>query len=364
MTFDMSYLRNLFLSGLPLRHFFPRARTPFDFVRTVVGESQLVAVDLGGRGDIQPCWLALDGVAQVHAFEPDGLATPAMRANFDARGNGSHYVIHDVGVTETGGERTLYVNGPASGASVYPMRGQLYERYGNIDDSKTREVPITTVRLDDVLDRAGVERVAMIKLDIQGAELEVLRSLRAERIAGLDCIEAEALVPADNIRPPLVSYLEFFRDNGFDVYDVRSHRAPIVAADGVIEHGRSFGTLRPALSIAERLWEFDFVAFRSLDEILASGDPARVRTMIASLCTYNYFGEAMWLAKAPQAEELLGIDAQRLQEAIIAWHAKLRRHLLDRDFPGAAKIIWLMKALRIGNRLRWARSQWVGHPSA
>lgn len=364
MPVDKSYLRNLFLSGLPMRRFYPRAQTPFGFVRAIVGDAEFNAVDLGARGDIQPCWLAIDGAVQVHAFEPDSSAVPTMRANFDRRGNGGKYRIHEIGVTETGGPRTLYVNGPASGASIYPMRGPDWERYGHIDDSQTYEVPIETSKLDDVLDGARVDRLSLIKLDIQGAELEVMRSLRPERLAGIDCFEVEVLVPDDGIRPPLIEYLQFFRDNGFDIYDVRTHRAPIVADDGQLEHRRSFGTWRPSLSIAERLWEFDIIAFRNLRSLLESGDAARLRTTIACLCTYNYFGEALWLAKSPEAATLLGGDAKAVQAAVIEWHAKLRRHMLDRELPGTRKLVSLFKALKLGNRLRWARSQWVGYPSA
>lgn len=364
MVVDTAYLRNLFLSGLPFSRFLPKARTPFSFVQAVVGDAELVAVDLGARGDIQPGWLVLDGIAKIHGFEPDRAAVPAMRAHFDRRGNGHLYAIHEIGVSAEAGPRKLYVNGPASGASIYPMQGDVWERYGGIEDRFTHSVDIETALLDDVLDEAGVGRVSMIKLDIQGAELEVLRSLRPDRVAGLDCIEAEVIVPDDGIRPNLIDYLAFFRDAGFELYDARTHRAPIHAADGVVEHGRSFGVRRPALSVSEKLWEFDVVLFRPLDQILAAGDVARLRTAIACLCTYNFFGEALWLAKSPQGTEMLGSDAAEVQQAITRWHATLRRKFLDRDWPGIGALVMLLKALKLGNRLRWARSQWVGHPSA
>lgn len=364
MVVDKAYLRNLFLSGLPFHRFLPSAGTPFPFVRTIVGDAALVAVDLGARGDIQPGWLVLDGVAKVHGFEPDPEAVPGMRRNFDRRGNGELYSIHEIGVSQTGGPRTLYINGLASGASIYPMRGQVWERYGGVDDRETRSVRIETSTLDEVLDAAGVSRVSLIKLDIQGAELEVLRSLRTERVAGLDCVEAEVMIQPDGIRPDLIEYLEFFRDSGFDLYDVRTHRAPIHAPDGQLEHGRSFGVNRPALSISERLWEFDVVALRPLDDILDTGDAARLRTTIACLCTYNFFGEALWLAKAPAAGEMLGADAEPVRQAIVRWHAALRRTLLDRNWPGTRGLVHAMKMMKLGNRLRWARSQWVGYPSA
>jgi hypothetical protein len=236
--------------------------------------------------------------------------------------------------------------------------------YGGIDDASTRTIDIDVARLDDVLDSLDCGPVSMMKIDIQGAELEVLKSLSPGRLAALDCLEVEALVPPDGIRPTLIEYLTFFEQSGFDLYDVRSHRAPVHTHDGETEHRRSFGVVRPAYSIAERLWEFDLILFRPLDEVVASRDGERIRRLIACLCTYNYFGEALWVARHKRTIEILGAEAAKVEGAVVQWHSKLRRSVFDRPFPGSGLARLGAKILGLGDRSRWARSQWVGFPSS
>ena len=361
---NLSFLRNLFLSGLPIRYFFPRTATPFSFVQSIVASERLIAVDVGARGDIQPAWLALDGVVEVHGFEPDASAIPQMRENFNRRGNGDLYTIHQLGVAATTGLRDLFISGQASGASIYPMKGTTWERYGGVFPETTDTVEIKTCTLDSALDEAGIPRVAMIKLDIQGAELEVLKSLSADRLAGVDCLDLEILVPDDGIRPTFSEHLDFFRENGFELYDLKTHRAPIRTSNGALLNERHFGVRRPSLSISERLWEVDAILFRSLDAALEEADVGRIRTLIACLCTYNYFGEALWLANSERGKNILGKSADDTMQAVITWHRKLRRTLLDRALPGLKQITWLLKLLKISNRMKWARSQWLGHPSS
>lgn len=357
-----SLIRNLFLSGLPIRYFWPTSRLPFAFVEEILADGSLNMVDFGARGDVQPCWLPLDGMADIYAFEPDASAVGEMKRNFDSRGNGSRYHIICKGAAGTSGPRTLYMSNAASGASVLPMKGRTWREYGGGEHDSALSIDIETVEPVMALAEVGCEWVHFVKADIQGLELEVLNAMAGPYKETLLGLEFEVLVQPDGIRPSLLDNLHFLEDRGFDIFDVRTHRAPLTGPIGSFYH-EDLGVIRPCHSVSEKIWEFDIVAFRRLDTVIDSGDAKLVRNYIALLCAYNYFGEALHATQT--ARTLLGAaEAEAIRRAILDWHRILRKPA----FAGPKRLIasWRMlsKAFKLGDSLRWARSQWVGFPSA
>lgn len=359
------WLRTLIQSNLPILQYWPICRTPFEFVQTVVGDRPLVALDIGARGDIPPPWLALDGVAEVVAVEPDADACDRLRAVYDRRGNGNRYKIICRALSDTGGPRTLYSYASASGSSILPMTGAAFQKYcENLNDMKT--IPIETARIEDLLDEAGVGDVHLIKLDIQGVELDVLKSLTAERLSHLMCVEAEVFLQRDDYRPGFQAFDNFLTSHRFELFDVRTHRTYMVREGKVsLYNGKIFGVHNRSPTIAARLWEFDVIYFLRADEVVKSRSADGVRRLAAAYCTYNYFAEAHSLVEAAEAvgilDEAAGISMRR---AIVRWHRKLRWRWLHSVNPLAKAARTAQRWLWLGDQIRWARSLWVGYPSA
>jgi FkbM family methyltransferase len=100
--------------------------------------------------------------AEVHSFEP--MAYQFRRLVKNVERNKANVICNQMGLWEETGTFGLT----------------------EIDDDDNRLVPvdskkafetIKTIRLDDYLDSRGIERVGLIKADIQGAELEMIKSL-------------------------------------------------------------------------------------------------------------------------------------------------------------------------------------------
>lgn len=118
--------------------------------------------------------------ARVIAFEPHpgsfALLEENLRLNDAAR-------VQAVDLALGGREGAAMLNGSSDNPLLYRTGEAGTERQGKI------EVDMTT--LGDALDRFGVDRVDLLKLDCEGAEYDILRNARAEVLARVDRIVLE-----------------------------------------------------------------------------------------------------------------------------------------------------------------------------
>ena len=113
---------------------------------------------------------AVGPTGQVHCFEPVPSNVRKLRRLAEINPRYS-IVVNQVAVGEQAGIATIRTS--LTNIDSHTMLPQL----GNPDDSVTMiQVPMIT--LDDYLQRIGLPRVALIKIDVEGFEFPVLRGLR------------------------------------------------------------------------------------------------------------------------------------------------------------------------------------------
>jgi FkbM family methyltransferase len=168
------------------------ARLLADRVRNVA--DPLVIVDGGAHDGVVArqfvAALGRAGVArpgvQVHAFEPNQDLHAQLRQSLrDVPG-----AAHVAALAAASGDVDLIVNRSPMTSSVLP-RGALCERYFEelTRPQATRRVP--AVALDDWFARSGLARVDLLKLDLQGYELEALRGAEELLRRGVACVYLE-----------------------------------------------------------------------------------------------------------------------------------------------------------------------------
>jgi FkbM family methyltransferase len=140
-------------------------------IRELLGaaaDGPLVVVDVGAN---MGAWTreALRALPQatVHAFEPSEAAFAALSSAFEAEPRVS---LHRLALGDSNGQATLYTNDPGSGIASLTKR-----RLDHIGVEMSEEEKISVRTLASWADEAGLDAADVLKLDVEGHELDVIR---------------------------------------------------------------------------------------------------------------------------------------------------------------------------------------------
>ncbi|HMS94941.1 MAG: FkbM family methyltransferase [Tabrizicola sp.] len=146
-----------------------------------------VCLDLGANVGRVTRQLAATG-ATVHAYEPDPLAFAALSANV---GHLPNVVLHQAAVAATGGQGQLRRHAAfAADPLRHTQQSSLVRTWAHVYDGG-ESIPVETRAFRAVLDGIGGP-VALVKMDIEGAEFDILRQVFADPAAhDIDAIFCE-----------------------------------------------------------------------------------------------------------------------------------------------------------------------------
>lgn len=129
-------------------------------------DRQLIVFDVGAnRGQYLERVLTYKA-AEIHAFEPSSAAFAELQRRFGGRSN---IILNNVALGDVQGRQTLHFDHAGSELS------SLYRRHlahHDIQFAGTEEVEVVTI--DDYCASRGIERIDLLKLDVEGHELNVL----------------------------------------------------------------------------------------------------------------------------------------------------------------------------------------------
>lgn len=264
-----------------------------------LGNDRLHCIDVGARGGMQDHWRPFAHLMQIDLFEPDEAACSKQAET--APPNEAWFPVALGGMT---GTAKLYVLKKPSGSSLFPPNPELMLRfsapsYGDLD--KVIDVPLQT--LSDFITGNKRNLPNLLKLDVQGAELDILRALDEPHWANLLAIQTEVEFCELYKGQPLFGDLDnHLRQRGmvlFDILPVRSYRF-----DGEKSHGylhRHLNLIKNRHDISCRLIAGDAFYLRSPEAVLASGDVTVISKLFLILVLYRFLDEALWLAEAAVA---------------------------------------------------------------
>lgn len=206
----------------------------------VLGSLDLrTVVDVGAnRGQFSLFALNNYPTARVIAFEP--LSAPADRFN-QVLGGVPRVTLHRSALGASPSESDMHVSGHDDSSSLLPITSTQTELFRGTDEVRMETVRVA--RLTDILSESDVISPAMLKLDVQGYELEVLQGCE-ELLGAFDYVCAEGsfieLYEGQALAGQLIAWLS---DHQFDlvcVYGTTSDRGGrAVQADMLFRRSRS-----------------------------------------------------------------------------------------------------------------------------
>jgi len=148
-------------------------------------DDPVTIVDVGARWGFNAEWQVFGESLKVLCFDPD--AQECQRLNSSA---GPNVVYVPAALGKEAGMATLHVTALGASSGLYKTNMDYFSRLLNGDNGAVvREQSVQLTTLDEALSRLGAPAVDFIKLDAEGAELDVLlggaRTLYGNSVIGL-----------------------------------------------------------------------------------------------------------------------------------------------------------------------------------
>jgi FkbM family methyltransferase len=164
---------------------------------------------------------------RVHSFEPGREMRAQLEANV-ARNDLHNVEIHPQALAEQTGEVGFYPSALASNQGISSIIAS--------GDGRAAPVTVPSLSLDDFASRLGGRRIDFLKMDIEGAELQVIRG--GQRfLGGKDAppmiFEAHDLTPVAEALRPLgyqIRQLHYTLENGLELPDADAHIESLFAS--------------------------------------------------------------------------------------------------------------------------------------
>jgi FkbM family methyltransferase len=340
------------------------------YMRELIGSQRLVAIDVGAANGLLPHWHSLDGVAQIYQVDPRADACQELEAINRQGGNPDLHKVICAAVAGTEGPRTLYVSNAPTGTSLFaPDFSSAADAGAYLSEDylfPIVEQVIETRTLQSIFDELGEANADLIKLDIQGAELEALRGLGESRLKDLLGVELEVgLAGLYHEAADFSAVQAFMARRGFELYDVRVARSrlPYRGKPGAFQT-EIFSTYENSPTISARVWEFDVVYFKKRSLLLEEGDIDKLRRMAMCYLVYNFFAEAYSLIESAQELRIVTEpEATSLKSLIVTIHR------VRESRPWFANNRFWTWARRLGMRIaprsapRWCQYMYQDYPS-
>ncbi len=154
--------------------------------------------------------------AVVHAIEPNPEAYRRLRGV--AERYESQVTTYQEALSDRVGAVQLNIAQDDETSSLKPVSEAGHKLFGDIMKvADSIEVEVTTI--DHWREINSVGAVDLLKLDIQGSELDALRGAQKSLYDGVNAILAEVhFLPAYDGAPPLPEIIAFMTDHGFTLY--------------------------------------------------------------------------------------------------------------------------------------------------
>ena len=182
-------------------------------VSRILGDEDLVLIDVGSAGGVEPRWRPIRARTRYVGFEPDARSHAEMSA--EASGFASHQLI-PAAVWSDDGDLLIHLCRKPLCSSHFLPNAEFVQRFPKADRlDVVAKVVVSAKRLDSL----GIERADFLKMDIQGGELAALHGA-GELLSTTLGMEIEVeFAPIYEDQPLFGEVAEFVTQRGFEFID-------------------------------------------------------------------------------------------------------------------------------------------------
>ncbi len=288
----------------------------------------LVIMDIGARDGIDSAWTSVVPIADFIFFEPDAKECARLRGEWgEARVSRMHY--YPIAVDAKTGRRRFYITKFPQSSSFFPTNQALMNRYPMKTTETVREVEVKTVSLDRFIKTTKFDHVDFIKIDVEGAEYDVLKGARkmlaSHKVLGL---KVELPLHPDYRKTKSMSDIDaFLRECGFHLFDMSFLRFP----RWTLPYGRLHGSLvgnqfniamglrcdYGQIQAGDGLYFRDPVADRIQNAFSLDWDADSLLRLCALLDVYDYGDCAIEILETFRGDILAEVDVDPLMDALV-----------------------------------------------
>ena len=245
-------------------------------------EQPFTVIDVGARGGIASYWSVFGDHLRVIGFDLD----PKECARLNAIDPRTQYLPY--ALDRESRRRTVYVANYSASSSFYRTDAAYFDRYTAGQNAVVMSEPVLeTTTLSAALASIGLHSADFIKVDAEGAELEILQGAQ-DLLPGLQGILSEMRFSKRFCGCPEYWEVEkYLREQSFELYDLDVYRLSRKALPYPYLYSNYFDDGRPAAGPSTQgqvLWA-DALYMRDL-----LGTNPTPRSLIVAACLFEIFG--------------------------------------------------------------------------
>lgn len=178
-------------------------------------DKKFIVVDVGCRWGFADEFVSNLDEFEIYGFDPDPVECKRLNEKY----NNSAIKAISLGLGDSAGEKVLYLTKEPACSSLYKPDPFLTENYAGLDCAvEVDKTTVSVLPLDQWCRENNVDWIDYLKIDTQGAELDILKGA-ADIIKTVRSIEVEVEFNPIYVGQPIFSDVDkFLRGQGFELW--------------------------------------------------------------------------------------------------------------------------------------------------